>query len=155
FRLQLKEKTWKGLVEHALDGWNIGPAPYGYTADRIPHPVPAKASQGRTKTRLATDPQRAPWWSRSSPGGWCTNPACPPSPPGSTPTRPATPPPPARAGPPRPCSRYWATRSTPGTWSTAGSAPATAAASPSRPRNGSGLLSRSTPRSWTGPPGKL
>jgi site-specific DNA recombinase len=29
FRLQLKEKTWKGLVEHSLDGWNIGPAPYG------------------------------------------------------------------------------------------------------------------------------
>jgi site-specific DNA recombinase len=60
FRLQLKEKTWKGLVEHALDGWNIGPAPYGYEADRIPHPVPAKASQGRTKTRLARDPARAP-----------------------------------------------------------------------------------------------
>ena len=60
FRLQLKEKTWKGLVEHALDGWNIGPAPYGYAADRIPHPVPAKASQGRTKTRLALDPARAP-----------------------------------------------------------------------------------------------
>jgi hypothetical protein len=60
FRLQLKEKTWKGLVEHALDGWNIGPAPYGYLADRIPHPVPAKASQGRTKTRLSLDPARAP-----------------------------------------------------------------------------------------------
>jgi site-specific DNA recombinase len=60
FRLQIKEKTWKGLVEHALDGWNIGPAPYGYLADRQPHPVPVKASQGRTKTRLATDPDRAP-----------------------------------------------------------------------------------------------
>ena len=60
FRLQLKEKTWKGLVEHSLDGWNIGTAPYGYTADRIPHPVPVKASQGRTKTRLALDPVRAP-----------------------------------------------------------------------------------------------
>ncbi len=60
FRLQLKEKTWKGLVEHALDGWNIGPAPYGYLPDRIPHPVPVKASQGRTKTRLAIDPVRAP-----------------------------------------------------------------------------------------------
>ncbi len=59
FRLQLKEKTWKGLVEHALDGWNIGPAPYGYLADRRPHPVPVKASQGRTKTRLARDPDRA------------------------------------------------------------------------------------------------
>ena len=60
FRLQLKEKTWKGLVEHSLDGWNIGPAPYGYPADRIPHPVPVKASQGRTKTRLTLDPARAP-----------------------------------------------------------------------------------------------
>ena len=60
FRLQLKEKTWKGLVEHSLDGWNIGTAPYGYLADRIPHPVPVKASQGRTKTRLALDPARAP-----------------------------------------------------------------------------------------------
>ena len=59
-RLQIKEKTWKGLVEHALDGWNIGPAPYGYLADKTPHPVPVKASQGRTKTRLALDPQRAP-----------------------------------------------------------------------------------------------
>jgi site-specific DNA recombinase len=58
FRIQLKEKTWKGLVEHSLDGWNIGPAPYGYAADRIPHPVPVKASQGRTKTRLALDPVR-------------------------------------------------------------------------------------------------
>ena len=60
FRLQLKENTWKGLVEHSLDGWNIGTAPYGYLADRIPHPVPVKASQGRTKTRLAKDPERAP-----------------------------------------------------------------------------------------------
>jgi site-specific DNA recombinase len=60
FRLQLKEKTWKGLAEHALDGWNIGPAPYGYRPDRVPHPVPVKASQGRTKTRLALDPARAP-----------------------------------------------------------------------------------------------
>jgi site-specific DNA recombinase len=59
-RLQIKEKTWKGLAEHALDGWNIGPAPYGYAADRVPHPVPVKASQGRSKTRLAIDPQRAP-----------------------------------------------------------------------------------------------
>jgi site-specific DNA recombinase len=60
FRLQLKEKTWKGMAEHALDGWNIGPAPYGYLADRVPHPVPVKASQGRSKTRLALDPARAP-----------------------------------------------------------------------------------------------
>src|SRR5260370_132591 len=55
-RLQIKEKTWKGLVEHSLDGWNIGPAPYGYTADRAPHPVPVKPSQGLTKTHLTPSP---------------------------------------------------------------------------------------------------
>jgi Resolvase, N terminal domain len=48
FRLQLKEKIWKGLIEHSLDGWNIGSPPYGYAAERIPHPVPFKAAQGRT-----------------------------------------------------------------------------------------------------------
>jgi len=56
FRLQLKEKCWKGLQEHSLAGWNIGVPPYGYRADRIPHPAPAKAAQGRTKSRLALDP---------------------------------------------------------------------------------------------------
>jgi site-specific DNA recombinase len=59
YRFQIKEKAWKGLREHALDGWNIGPAPYGYAADRVPHPVPVKAAQGRTKTRLVLDPERA------------------------------------------------------------------------------------------------
>lgn len=44
--------------QHSLDGWNIGPAPYGYLADRIPHPVKAKAAPGRTKSRLISDPQR-------------------------------------------------------------------------------------------------
>ena len=94
FRLQLKEKTWKGLVEHSLDGWNIGPAPYGYTADRIPHPVPVKASQGRTKTRLALDPRPRPGRGADlhlADRGQARH--ARPSPPGSTPTRPATPPP--------------------------------------------------------------
>jgi site-specific DNA recombinase len=62
YRLQLKEKTWKGLQEHSLAGWNIGFRPYGYTADRVDHPSPAKAAQGRTKSRLpcgARDPVRA------------------------------------------------------------------------------------------------
>ena len=59
YRLQLKEKIWKGLREHSADGWNTGTPPYGYTADRVPHPVPAKAALGRTKTRLIPDPQRA------------------------------------------------------------------------------------------------
>jgi site-specific DNA recombinase len=60
FRLQVKKKAWEGLRQHALSGWNIGTAPYGYTARREPHPVPLKAAQGRTKTRLALDPLRGP-----------------------------------------------------------------------------------------------
>ena len=60
YRLQLKEKIWKGLVEHCMDGWNIGSPAYGYAAERIPHPVPFKAAQGRTKSRLVLDPDRAP-----------------------------------------------------------------------------------------------
>jgi hypothetical protein len=60
YRFQIKEKAWKGLREHALDGWNIGPAPYGYVAERIPHPVSVNAAQGRTKTRLILDPERTP-----------------------------------------------------------------------------------------------
>jgi DNA invertase Pin-like site-specific DNA recombinase len=60
FRLQIKEKAWRGLREHSLAGWNIGAPPYGYLAHRVPHPVPMKASQGRTKTRLVLDPERAP-----------------------------------------------------------------------------------------------
>lgn len=42
FRIQIKEDCWKGLIEHTMDGWNIGPAPYGYLADRVPHPPPPK-----------------------------------------------------------------------------------------------------------------
>ena len=60
FRLQLKEKTWKGLKEHTAEGWNLGPVPYGYLPDRVPHPNPFKAAQGHTKTRLLLDPDRAP-----------------------------------------------------------------------------------------------
>jgi hypothetical protein len=60
YRLQLKEKVWEGLKEHNFDGWNIGPVPYGYTAERHTHPNPMKAAAGRTKTRLAADPARGP-----------------------------------------------------------------------------------------------
>lgn len=59
-RLQIKEKAWKGLQEHTIAGWNIGTPPYGYLAEKITHPVPAKAAQGATKTRLITDPGRGP-----------------------------------------------------------------------------------------------
>jgi site-specific DNA recombinase len=60
YRFQIKEKAWKGLREHSLAGWNIGPAPYGYTAETVAHPVAFKAAQGRRKSRLITDPGRAP-----------------------------------------------------------------------------------------------
>ncbi len=59
YRFQIKEKAWKGLREHSLAGWNIGPAPYGYLAEKVAHPVAVKAAQGRTKSRLIIDPQRA------------------------------------------------------------------------------------------------
>ena len=36
------------------------PRPYGYLAERVTHPVPMKAAQGRTKTRLVLDPVRGP-----------------------------------------------------------------------------------------------
>jgi site-specific DNA recombinase len=61
YRIQLKAKTRKGLEEHARAGYNNGRVPYGYRPDRTPHPVPVKASQGRTKTRLAADPEEGPW----------------------------------------------------------------------------------------------
>jgi site-specific DNA recombinase len=60
YRDQLKEKAWRGFEQHAIDGFNIGGVPYGYTPERIPHPNPGKASHGRTKTRLALDPARGP-----------------------------------------------------------------------------------------------
>src|SRR5215469_3729131 len=60
YRFQLKEKAWRGFTQHTIDGYNIGTAAYGYQPERIPHPSPAKAAQGRTKTRLALDPKHAP-----------------------------------------------------------------------------------------------
>jgi site-specific DNA recombinase len=61
YRLQLKGKARKGLEEHAIAGYNTGRVPYGYLPDRAQHPVPAKASAGLTKTRLAVDPDTGPW----------------------------------------------------------------------------------------------
>jgi hypothetical protein len=50
----------EGLREHSLARWNIGPAPYGYQAEKVAHPVAVKAAQGHSKSRLIIDPQRAP-----------------------------------------------------------------------------------------------
>jgi site-specific DNA recombinase len=61
YRVSLKAKTRKGLEEHAIAGWNTGTVPYGYKPDRVTHSVPVKAQQGRTRTRLAVDPDCGPW----------------------------------------------------------------------------------------------
>jgi site-specific DNA recombinase len=58
--LEILEKSWDGLTEHTRQGWNMGVPPYGYLADKVPHPVPARRAEGRTKTRLVPDPVRAP-----------------------------------------------------------------------------------------------
>jgi site-specific DNA recombinase len=61
YRINLKVKTRKGLEVHTMAGFNNGPAPWGYDPDRIAHPVPMKAAQGRYKTRLAVNPELGPW----------------------------------------------------------------------------------------------
>lgn len=40
--LELLEKSWDGFREHTRQGWNVGRPPYGYVAEKIPHPVPAR-----------------------------------------------------------------------------------------------------------------
>jgi site-specific DNA recombinase len=56
--LQMLERSWDGLSEHTRQGWNICKPPYGYLAERIPHPVAARRAGGRTKHRLVPDPGR-------------------------------------------------------------------------------------------------
>jgi site-specific DNA recombinase len=58
--LEMLEKSRGGLEVHTEGGFNIGKPPYGYLADRIPHPVPAKRAEGKTKSRLIPDPEKAP-----------------------------------------------------------------------------------------------
>lgn len=58
--LNLLEQSWDGFIQHADQGWNVGKPPYGYTAKRFRHPVPAKAAEGRTKHRLVPDPVLGP-----------------------------------------------------------------------------------------------
>lgn len=58
--LQMLELSWDGFCEHTRQGWNTGKPPYGYLAEKVPHPVPARRAEGRTKHRLIPDPLRAP-----------------------------------------------------------------------------------------------
>jgi site-specific DNA recombinase len=60
YAVQVLEQSWDGLCTHTRQGWNVGHPAYGYLADKVPHPVPAKAAEGRTKTRLIPDPIRGP-----------------------------------------------------------------------------------------------
>ena len=64
FRYQLKAQMWEGLRQYVIGGWNTGPAPYGYQAERSTHPNPIKASMGATCARLVPDPERGPWVTR-------------------------------------------------------------------------------------------
>ncbi|MFE9335536.1 recombinase family protein [Streptomyces sp. NPDC007063] len=54
------ELSWDGFIEHTQQGWNVGKPPYGYLAEKFPHPVPARRAEGRTKHRLVPDPERGP-----------------------------------------------------------------------------------------------
>src|SRR6266511_3178360 len=60
YALELLEASRDGLEAHTRQGWNIGHPPYGYLAERVEHPVPAKRREGKTKARLVLDPARAP-----------------------------------------------------------------------------------------------
>jgi len=155
YRFQIKEKAWKGLREHTLDGYNIGGAPYGYTPERIPHPVPVKAAQGRTKTRLARDPARAPVVAQIYTWRTVDKLGIPEITARLNTDHQSYPPPmKPRDGPTAGCTRSWPTPSTPGTWCSAAAAPTLAnAASPSHLINGYGAPSRPTRRSSPGPPG--
>ncbi len=60
-RAKLSRETKRGMRQNALQGFRCGGrAPYGYTLERLPHPVPSRASAGDTKTRLVPDPDLAP-----------------------------------------------------------------------------------------------
>jgi site-specific DNA recombinase len=58
--LNMLELSWGGLKAHTGQGYNIGKPPYGYLAEKLRHPVKAKAHEGKTKHRLVPDPVRGP-----------------------------------------------------------------------------------------------
>jgi site-specific DNA recombinase len=60
FRLQLKKKTWDGLREHSIAGWNIGVAPYGYTADRTGPPWGLQGPAGQDQDPPGPGPPARP-----------------------------------------------------------------------------------------------
>jgi site-specific DNA recombinase len=60
-RSKLARETKRGMRENALQGFRCGGrAPYGYKLQRSPHPTPARAKAGETKSRLVPDADHAP-----------------------------------------------------------------------------------------------
>jgi DNA invertase Pin-like site-specific DNA recombinase len=60
-REKIRRESRRGMRENAEQGFRSGgTAPYGYTLERLPHPNPARAKLGETKSKLKPDPERAP-----------------------------------------------------------------------------------------------
>lgn len=57
--MRSRERARDAYEEHTRQGFSVGKAPYGYSLERLPHPVPAKRAKGETKSRLVLDPVRA------------------------------------------------------------------------------------------------
>src|SRR5688500_4360448 len=55
---QMLDLAWDGFCEHTRQGWNIGVPPYGYRAEKLNHPNPLRAAEGKTKTKLVPDDDR-------------------------------------------------------------------------------------------------
>ena len=70
--LQMLELSWDGLSEHSRQGWNTGKPPYGYLAEKVPHPVAARRAEGRPSTDWSPTPSEDPL-SRRSTGGEPSN----------------------------------------------------------------------------------
>jgi hypothetical protein len=56
--LEMLEKSRNGIEVHTDQGFNVGKPCYGYVAEKIKHPVPAKRAQGKHKTKLTPDETR-------------------------------------------------------------------------------------------------
>lgn len=54
--LEMLEKSRNGIEIHTDQGFNVAKPPYGYIAEKIKHPVPAKRAAGKHKTRLKPHP---------------------------------------------------------------------------------------------------
>jgi hypothetical protein len=156
--LNMLELSWEGFIQHTIQGWNVGKPPYGYLPQKVPHPVPARRAEGRTKHRLVPDPARGPVITRIfqlrvvERLGYDTIADRLNADPDRNP--PPEPVDPARAvggGPARRCGRSCATPSTPATWCGTAAAAHAAAAAPARstpPNSGPGHPSRHTNR-WS------